>query len=151
MSKPSSNLVFNTKGDKSLKKIISNRLKQLTYEKIKVRISTTKTGKTKSAIVGAYDIRTNKIVVAFAGPIPKIIHPELIKRADKIGGIGTHGKTKRNTIGVCAEFHVINKLLLNGSDISNIRLVKAIRPRTGKPIPYCKNCEEMFKDILRRI
>lgn len=50
----------------------------------------------------------------------------------------------KNNIGVCAEFRMIN----NGSDISDIRLTEAIRPRTGEVRPYCDNCLEMFSDIL---
>lgn len=80
--------------------------------------------------------------------IPDEISPILIERANRTGGIGSLGVTSKNTVGVCAEFRTINQLLLNGSDISDIRLTKAIRPRTGEVQPYCDNCLEMFSDIL---
>ena len=110
-------------------------------------ISTTG-GKKKSMVIGAYDIKTGDVVADFAGPIPDEISPVLIERANKIGGIGSTGLTDRNTIGVCAEFRTANQLLLNGSDISNIRFTKPIRPRTGEVRPNCANCLEMFSDIL---
>lgn len=102
----------------------------------------------KSMAVGAYDTKTGQIVAAFAGPVPDKIHPELLKRAAKIGGIGSLGLTEHNTVGVCAEFQVINTLLNNGSKISDIHLTKAIRPRTGRHIDYCANCKAMFSDII---
>ena len=111
-------------------------------------IETTSGGKTKSMAVGAYDIKTGEVVADFAGPIPEEISPILIERANKIGGIGSLGVTSKNTVGVCAEFRTINQLLLNGSDISDIRLTDAIRPRTGQVRPYCDNCLEMFSDLL---
>lgn len=99
--------------------------------------------------VSAYDSKTGKNVVAFAGEVPKRIHPELRKRAEKIGGIGTHGLISRNTVGVCAEFHAVNSLLLSGCKWSDIRLTPAIRPRTGTIMPYCDNCLAMFDDLIR--
>lgn len=63
-------------------------------------------------------------------------------------GIGTHGLTSRNTVGVCAEFHVVNSLLLSGCKWSDIRLTPAIRPRTGEIMPYCNNCLAMFGDLI---
>ena len=99
---------------------------------------------------GAYDLETGKIVAAFAGEIPKRIHPELRKRAEAIGGIGSHGLTSRNTIGVCAEFHVVNSLLLGGCKWSDIKLTPAIRPRTGEIMPYCDNCLAMFSDLIEK-
>ncbi len=98
--------------------------------------------------VGAYDKNTGRIVAAFAGEIPKHIAPELIERASLIGGIGSHGVTERNTVGICAEFHVVNSLLLGGSKWEDIRLTPAIRPRTGKEMPFCDNCKIMFHDII---
>ena len=100
--------------------------------------------------VGAYDIRTGKIPTTFAGKIPERIHPILRKRAESIGGIGTKGLSNKNTVGVCAEFHAVNNnLLLNGSRISDIKLVHAIRPRTKKGMPYCINCKIMFSDLIK--
>ncbi len=124
-------------------------LRGMTYRAIHAMVENTKGGKAKSMAIGAYDIRTGKIVTAFAGNIPDKIHPELIKRAEKIGGIGTKGLSTKNTVGVCAEFHVVNELLLSGSNISDIKLTHAIRPRTGKGRPYCINCKKMFSDLIK--
>lgn len=117
-------------------------------QKARDLIKSTPKGKTKSMVVGAYDSSTGKTYAAFAGKIPNRIHPELKKLADKIGGIGSHGVTDKNTVGVCAEFHVVNKMLNDGVKLSDIKLTKAIRPRTGKFIPYCKNCQIMFSDLI---
>lgn len=123
-------------------------LRAITYRAIHDMIINTKGGKNKSMAIGAYDIKTGEIVTAFAGSIPKTIHPELIKRAIKIGGIGSKGLSTKNTVGVCAEFQVVNALLLSGSNISDIKLTHAIRPRTGKGRPYCTNCKQMFSDLI---
>lgn len=123
-------------------------IKTLTYTAIDNMIKNTPGGRGKSMACGAYDPITNQIATAFAGKIPQKIHPELRRRANLIGGIGTHGLTKKNYIGVCAEFQVVNELLNKGCDISNIKLTKAIRPRTGKVQPYCKNCKTMFSDLI---
>lgn len=124
-------------------------LRETTYRAIHSMIENTKGGKRKSMAIGAYDIKTGKIVTSFAGNIPKKIHPELVKRAKKIAGIGTKGLSTKNTVGVCAEFHVVNELLLSGSKISDIKLTHAIRPRTGKGRPYCTNCKKMFSDLIK--
>lgn len=124
-------------------------LRATAYKAIHSMIENTKGGKGRSMAVGAYDIKTGTIATAFAGKIPEKIHPELIKRADKIGGIGSKGVSTKNTVGVCAEFHVVNSLLLSGSKISDIKLTHAIRPRTGKGRPYCANCKKMFSDLIK--
>ncbi len=124
-------------------------LRATAYRAIHTMVEQTKGGKSKSMAIGAYDTKTGKIVTAFAGNIPDKIHPELIKRAGKIGGIGTKGISTKNTVGVCAEFHVVNELLLSGSNISDIKLTHAIRPRTGKGRPYCANCKKMFSDLIK--
>lgn len=123
-------------------------LKAEAEKAIQELITSTPGGNTKSMAVAAYDLKTGKIVADFAGPIPDKISSVLIERANKIGGIGSLGVTGKNTVGVCAEFRTVNQLLLDGSDISNIRLTEAIRPRTGKVRPYCDNCLEIFSDIL---
>jgi hypothetical protein len=115
---------------------------------VKSMISNRKGGKSKAMAVGAYDVTTGKTTASFAGSIPSTIHPELIERAKRIGGIGSLGVTSKNTLGVCAEFHAVNNLLLRGADISNIRLTQPIRPRTGKHMPFCDNCKKMFSDLI---
>ena len=142
MSKARSNLFSNTTANDKI-------LRGITYRAIHSMVINTKGGKGRSMAVGAYDVRTGKIVTSFAGNIPGQIHPELIARAKRIGGIGSKGLSTKNTVGVCAEFHVVNELLLSGSSISDIRLTHAIRPRTGKGRPYCINCKKMFSDLIR--
>ena len=53
-------------------------LRETTYRAIHSMIENTKGGKRKSMAIGAYDIKTGKIVTSFAGNIPKKIHPELV-------------------------------------------------------------------------
>ena len=142
MSKARSNLFPNTTANDKI-------LRGITYRAIHSMVINTKGGKGRSMAVGAYDVRTGKIVTSFAGNIPSQIYPELIARAKRIGGIGSKGLSTKNTVGVCAEFHVVNELLLSGSSISDIRLTHAIRPRTGKGRPYCINCKKMFSDLIR--
>ena len=145
MSKSYSGLFHGTSGSKASK----NEKRIQALESVRKLIADTPGGKRKSMAAGAYDLKTGKNVAAFAGEIPKRIHPELRKRAEAIGGIGTHGLTSRNTVGVCAEFHVVNSLLLSGCKWSDIRLTPAIRPRTGEVMPYCDNCLAMFSDLIK--
>ena len=150
MSKPSSNILSNTYGAKEFSKCRRIYYQIITENAIIEMIDNTKDGSKKSVAVGAYDVKTGKVATSFAKEIPSIIHEELIKRANTIGGIGSHGVTDRNIVGVCAEFQVINKLLLSGSNISDIRLVKPVRPRTKEKIPFCANCQKMFEDIINK-
>lgn len=117
-------------------------------DKVRSLIGSQSGGTSKAMAVGAYDVKSGKTVAAFAGPTPNKIHPELVKRADAIGGIGSLGVTSKNTVGVCAEFHAVNSLLNNGANIADIRLTKPIRPRTGKQMPFCDNCKAMFSDLI---
>lgn len=144
MSKGFSGLFRNTSGHK----LNTNTLRDKAINAVEKLINSTPGGIKRAMAVGAYDIQTGEIVTSFAKAMPKRIHPELIKRADKIGGIGSLGVTDKNTVGVCAEFHVINSLLYKGSKLENIRLTPAYQPRTGKPRPYCNNCKAMFYDIM---
>ncbi|MDO5295549.1 MAG: hypothetical protein Q4F00_02755 [bacterium] len=144
MSKGDSGLFKGTSGTKAAQAVFVKKV----LNSIKELIAKTHGSHKKSMIAGAYDSRTGKIASAFAGSIPTKIHPELLNRANSIGGLGTHGLTNKNIVGVCAEFHVVNELLLNGSKWSDIHLVTAIRPRTGLPMPFCANCLTMFKDII---
>lgn len=146
MCKPDSKLFSGTLGQQSL---AEQNLHRAELE-VKKLINSKKDGKRKATAVGAYDSKTGKVVASFAGPIPTKVHPLLKARADKIGGLGANGLTDKNTVGVCAEFHAVNKLLLEGSDINDIHLTNAIRPRTGKEVPYCQNCLDMFSDIIER-
>ena len=144
MSKSSSGLFHGTSGSNASRSL----MRQKALEMVGKLIQKTPGSKKKAMAVGAYDQSTGKIVAAFAGEIPKRIHPELRKRAEAIGGIGSHGLSKKNTVGVCAEFHVVNSLLLSGSKWSDIKLTPAIRPRTGEKMPYCSNCLAMFGDLI---
>ena len=104
MSKSSSGLFHGTRGINASRSLMS----QKTLETVGRLIQKTPGAKKKSMAVGAYDQSTGKMIAAFAGEIPKRIHPELRKRAETIGGIGSHGLSNKNTVGVCAEFHVVN-------------------------------------------
>lgn len=144
MSKGSSGLFHGTVGEHATEE----QLFQKANNAIKHLVEKTPNGNKKSMVVGAYDIKTGRVVAAFAGACPKRIADELKERAKLVGGIGTHGVTKRNIVGVCAEFHAVNSLLLAGSRWQDIRLTPAIRPRIGMEIPYCDNCRIMFYDII---
>ena len=144
MSKGDSGLFKGTVGTKTAQSVFVKKV----LNSITELIAKTAGGKKKSMAAGAYDSKTGKIASAFASSIPTKIHPELLKRANSIGGLGTHGLTNKNKVGVCAEFHAVNELLLNGSKWSDIHLVTAIRPRTGEPMPFCANCLTMFKDLI---
>lgn len=144
MCKGNSGLYKGTKGAKFSKKELHLKAENAIAE----LISSTPGARKKSMVIGAYDISSGKTIAAFAGKIPNDIHPKLIELANQIGGIGSYGLTERNTVGVCAEFQVVNRLLLSGSQFEDIRLTKAIRPRTGEVIPYCENCVAMFKDLF---
>ena len=123
-------------------------LRATTYKAVHTMIDNYKGSKKPSMAIGAYDVKTGKIATAFAGKIPEKIHPELLNRAEMIGGVGTKGLSTKNTIGVCAEFQTVNKMLWSGSKLADIKLTKPIRPRTGKEMPFCANCAKMFKDLI---
>ena len=144
MSKGRSGLFPNTKANDKM-------LRATTYRSIRKMVVNTKGGKNRSMAVGAYDKRTGQLVTAFAQKPPDEanIHPELKKRADKIGGVGSKGLSTKNIVGVCAEFHAVNDLLNKGSKISDIKLTHAIRPRNGHGQPYCINCRKMFSDLIK--
>ena len=144
MSKGDSGLFHNTAGSKAT----TNALHAKVRDRIKTAIELTPGSKKKAMIAGAYNKKTGEPVVAFSGEVPKKIHPLLLAKAKEIGGIGTHGLTDRNTVGVCAEFHLVNKMLLSGVKWSDIRITTAVRPRTGQSIPFCANCVAMFSDII---
>ena len=103
----------------------------------------------KAVAIGAYDIETGNVTAKFAGAIPDTINNQLIERANLIGGIGSKGINGKNTVGVCAEFQAANELLSNGGNLTNIRFTEAVRPRTGKVIPTCSNCIEMFYESFK--
>ena len=144
MSKGSSGLFHNTHGSKATTAAMHEKVR----ERINITIEATPGSKKKAMIAGAYNSKTGEPFVAFAGEVPTKIHPQLLAKAKEIGGVGTHGLTDRNTVGVCAEFHLVNKMLLSGVKWSDIRITAAVRPRTGQTIPFCPNCVAMFKDII---
>ena len=144
MSKGYSGLFRHTSGHK----LSTNTLRDKAKGAVKNLINSTPKGTAKAMAVGAYDIKTGKIATSFAGAVPKQIHPILQEKMKKIGEVGTHGLSVKNTLGVCAEFHVVNELLYKGSKWEDIRLTPAIRPRTGKARAYCENCAALFYDII---
>lgn len=144
MSKSTSRLFPGTTGDNEAHSL----LRAIAIETVYRLIKDTPGSKKKAVAVGAYDERTGRAVAAFAGDMPRKIAPELRNRAEAIGGLGSLGLTERNIVGVCAEFHVVNKLLLSGAKWEDIHLTPAIRPRTGQIIPFCANCKAMFYDLI---
>ncbi len=99
--------------------------------------------------VGVYDAKLGRIASDFSGNIPNKISGSLVKRANRIGGIGSKGLTPNNIVGRCAEFRSANTLMSRGSQINNIRFTSAVRPRTGEVVPTCKNCKSIFKEAFR--
>ena len=142
MSKPRSGLFPKSNSNAKI-------LRGVAYRAIYHMIESTTGGKSRSMAIAAYDTKTGNIATAFSNNVPNKIHPELVKRASKIGGIGSKGLPSKNIVGVCAEFQAVNSLLLSGSKISDIKLTHAIRPRTGKGRPYCINCKTMFSDLIK--
>ena len=102
-----------------------------------------------STIVGAYDAKLGRVNVDFSGKIPDKISGSLVKRANRIGGIGSKGLTLNNTVGTCAEFRSANTLMLRGSRINNIKFIDAVNPKNMKFKPACENCRSIFKESLR--
>lgn len=95
--------------------------------------------------IGAVDPITGKIVTTSSGSIPTTIAPELQSYAEQLGGLGV--KTAcGNTLGRCAEFRAANELLLSNPSLKlkDILFTPAVRPRSGKFIPLCENCTNMF-------
>lgn len=107
-------------------------------------------GETPAAVVAGYDVVTGEIVVQPSGniPPPSGVAPQLLDLAAELGGLGARPATSGNTVGRCAEFHAANDLLLNGSELQNIRFTDAVRPRNGAVIPACDNCVTMFPDAV---
>lgn len=63
----------------------------------------------------------------------------------KSNGVGLKGVNGKNVVGACAEFRSSNQLLNSGSNLDDIRFTIAVRPRNGKVVPRCTNCQSMFK------
>ena len=93
--------------------------------------------------------KLGRVSASFSGDVPDKISGSLIKRANRIGGIGSNGLTSGNVVGRCAEFRSANTLMLRGSRVNNIRFTDAVRPRTGEVVPTCKNCTSIFKEAFR--
>ena len=130
-----SNKIYSSKALKERDKLFEN-------------MSNTQRAKHPTA-VGAYDAKLGRVKASFSGDIPDKISGSLIKRANRIGGIGSKGLTLNNTVGRCAEFRSANTLMLRGSRINNIRFTSAVRPRTGEVVSACKNCTSIFKEAFR--
>ena len=149
MSKGNSGLFKGTIGEKNENKKTEEELKEEAINAVKELIEKTPKAKKRAAFIGAYDIETGHVETDLAGKIPDKIHPILKKLAKRAGEIGSKGLTENNTVGVCAEFHVVNKMLYAGSKYKHIRLTKAFRyKKEWTTIPYCANCLAMFKEIL---
>ena len=110
-----------------------------------IMIETTPGAKKKAVAIGAYDLKTGNVVADFAGTIPDNINMQLINKANEIGGVGSKGVNGKNVVGACAEFRSSNQLLNSGSNLDDIRFTIAVRPRNGKVVPRCTNCQSMFK------
>ena len=153
MSKPNSGLFKGIVGEKSENKKTEKELKEEAINSVKELIVKTKKAKKRGAFVGAYDIETGHVEADVSGNVPENIHPELKELAEKrVGQIHSNGLTETNTVGRCAEFHVVNKMLHAGCEYKNIRLTKAFRfqqkTKQWESIDYCANCSGMFKEIL---
>lgn len=153
MSKGNSGLFKGTIGEKRENKKIEEELKEEAINAVKELIEKTPKAKKRGAFVGAYDIDTGHVEADVSGKVPENIHPELKELAEKrVGEIGSLGLTERNTVGKCAEFNVVNKMLNAGCEYKHIRLTKAFRfqnkPKKWESFPYCENCLGMFKEIL---
>ncbi|WP_291581487.1 hypothetical protein [Clostridium sp. UBA6640] len=94
--------------------------------------------------IGVYDLESGNVIADFAEEIPNNINSQLINKAKQIGGVGSKGVNRKNTVGACAEFRSVNQLLNTGNYIEDIRFTKAVRPRTGEVKPTCNNCLEVF-------
>ena len=130
-----SNKIYSSKALKERDKLFEN-------------MSNTQRAKHPTA-VGAYDAKLGRVSASFSGDVPDKISGSLIKRANRIGGIGSKGLTFSNVVGRCAEFRSANTLMLRGSRVNNIRFTDAVRPRTGEVVPACKNCTSIFKEAFR--
>ena len=130
----------------------TNSSEKEAYQKIEKLIKDTSGGKKKAMVIAAYDEKTGKSVAAFAGAPPDEadVPEELLELCKRVGPIGSTGVTDHNTVGVCAEFQVVYQLLKSGSKLEDIKLTKAIRPRTGMYQDYCDNCKAMFAEIIAR-
>jgi hypothetical protein len=104
-------------------------------------------GQRPATAIVAYDVRTGAMVAVTSGEVPAVVAPELAQLAQNAGGLGVRTACG-NTIGKCAEFRAANQLLQNGSRLQDIRFTKAVRPRTGKVIPTCENCQQIFGSNL---
>lgn len=119
--------------------------------------------------IGGYDIDTGNACADYSRspPADKDIHDEL-KKIMKDKGLKitrkeetdtsnkiekelkiTGEKNTSNKVGRCAEFHVVNKLLWQGSKIEAIRLIKAVRIKNWgwDIVPYCPNCLKIFEGM----
>ena len=76
------------KAKENEKNIQDNVLKNQAYSKIQDLIGSVTGSRGKAMAVGAYDEKTGKTVAAFAGEIPKKIHPDCAprRRADRLTG-----------------------------------------------------------------
>ena len=99
------------------------------------------------AFIGGYDITNGYVSANYAQDPPKVIHKQLKDLVDKkvkekkLSPIGFKGIYSTNIVGRCAEFHVVNEILLHNkkffgdskeNNIDNIRLTFALRITANK-------------------
>lgn len=96
-----------------------------------------------AAAVGAFDPVTGQTAFATSGPVPDVVAPQMSALADQFGGVGAVAPSG-NVVGCCAEFRAANALALGGSNVDNVVVSPAVRPRTGEHVIRCETCEGMF-------
>ncbi|NBD12295.1 FG-GAP-like repeat-containing protein [Corallococcus silvisoli] len=100
--------------------------------------------------VAAYDSRagSNLISVEGSGSVPRgaNMHPRMRAEIEGQFGRGRVGQRGvcNNFLGACAEQRAANALLQQGAEWEDIRFTNPFRPRTGRNMPVCENCERLF-------
>lgn len=76
--------------------------------------------------------------------------PMLKNELEKLAPIGQKRSGCNNTVGACAEPHAADLVFRDYPvcDMSDLQFSEAYRPRTGQRIPYCKNCKDVFHEVL---
>jgi hypothetical protein len=102
----------------------------------------------RPAGVAAYeaDPRSDLIRVRASGPVPDSLNDDLRAALESEFGRGSIGRTTGcgNVVGACAEQRAASALMNEGVPLQDVRFTKPIRPRTGRPMAVCQNCERLF-------